>query len=124
MSPKGLRAGCGELGGTSVELTALRPNGDAGAFFIPWKPKNEREEPSCGGKLDEIRRSVQEQLLAAGDSAQVEQIRVSVLGRKGELTALLKGMGKLSPEERPIVGQQVNALRQEIEAALAQRKRS
>ena len=49
-------------------------------------------------KLDEIRRSVQEQLLAAGDSAQVEQIRVSVLGRKGELTALLKGMGKLSPE--------------------------
>ena len=70
-------------------------------------------------KLDEIRRSVQEQLLAAGDSAQVEQIRVSVLGRKGELTALLKGMGKLSPEERPIVGQQVNALRQEIEAALA-----
>ena len=70
-------------------------------------------------KLDEIRRSVQEQLLAAGDSAQVEQIRVSVLGRKGELTALLKGMGKLSPEERPVVGQQVNALRQEIEAALA-----
>ena len=43
-------------------------------------------------KLDEIRRSVQEQLLAAGDSAQVEQIRVSVLGKKGELTALLKGM--------------------------------
>ena len=70
-------------------------------------------------KLDEIRRSVQEQLLAAGDSAQVEQIRVSVLGRKGELTALLKGMGKLIPEERPVVGQQVNALRQEIEAALA-----
>ena len=62
---------------------------------------------------------MQEQLLAAGDSAQVEQIRVSVLGRKGELTALLKGMGKLSPEERPVVGQQVNALRQEIEAALA-----
>lgn len=69
-------------------------------------------------KLNEIRQSVRAKLDAAAGSASIEDIRVSVLGRKGELTALLKGMGKLSPEERPIVGQKVNALRAEIEGWL------
>lgn len=69
-------------------------------------------------KLNEIRQSVRAKLDAAAGSASIEDIRVSVLGRKGELTALLKGMGKLSPEERPVVGQKVNALRAEIEGWL------
>ena len=72
-------------------------------------------------KLNEIRQSVRARLDAAAGSAHIEDIRVSVLGRKGELTALLKGMGKLSPEERPVVGQKVNALRAEIEGWLEQK---
>lgn len=69
-------------------------------------------------RLNEIRQNVCEKLRAATQSAHIEELRVSVLGRKGELTALLKGMGKLSPEERPKVGQMVNALRAEIEGML------
>jgi phenylalanyl-tRNA synthetase alpha chain len=69
-------------------------------------------------KLNEIRESVRGKLSKAAESAHIEELRVAVLGRKGELTALLKGMGKLSPEERPAVGQKVNALRQEIEGWL------
>ena len=47
-----------------------------------------------------------------------EALRVRYLGKKGELTAVLRGMGALSPEERPIVGQMANEVRAEIEAAL------
>ena len=56
--------------------------------------------------------------LAAAD-ADVEQIRVRYLGKKGELTAVLRGMGQLSPEERPVVGQLANEVRAAIEAAIA-----
>jgi len=49
----------------------------------------------------------------------MEELRVSLLGKKGELTALLKGMGGLSPEERPLVGQLVNETRGYVEKALA-----
>ena len=66
-------------------------------------------------KLNDIRQAVRQRLDKASQSSHIEELRVSVLGRKGELTALLKGMGKLSPEERPVVGQKVNALRSEIE---------
>ena len=55
--------------------------------------------------------------IAAGED--LEQIRVRYLGKKGELTAVLRGMGALSPEERPIVGQMANEVRAKIEEALA-----
>ncbi len=74
-------------------------------------------------KLNEIRESVRSTLNKAKESSHIEDLRVHVLGRKGELTALLKGMGKLSPEERPVVGQKVNALRQEIEGWLDEKSR-
>ena len=70
-------------------------------------------------QLEQIKANALTALEAAATPAALEELRVRLLGKKGELTALLKGMGKLSPEERPVVGQQVNALRQEIEAALA-----
>jgi phenylalanyl-tRNA synthetase alpha chain len=54
---------------------------------------------------------------ASGEDALLE-IRVRFLGRKGELTALMKGLGALGPDERPIVGQLVNSVKEEIEAAL------
>jgi phenylalanyl-tRNA synthetase alpha chain len=62
------------------------------------------------------------QIEAATDTAELERTRVEVLGKKGSLTALLRGMGQVAPEERGAVGKAVNQLRDEAEAALAARK--
>ena len=51
--------------------------------------------------------------------ADPEQIKIKYLGKKGELTAVLRGMGALSAEERPVIGQLANEVRSDIEAALA-----
>ena len=48
-------------------------------------------------------------------SAEIEDLRIRYLGKKGELTAVLRGMGKLSAEERPIIGQLANEVRAQIE---------
>ena len=58
------------------------------------------------------------------DDAALEALRIKYLGKKGELTAVLRGMGQLSPEERPIVGQIANEVRAEIEAAITEKKAS
>ncbi len=71
--------------------------------------------------LREIREKAIHEIGVATTSAQLDEIRVRVLGKKGELTALLRGMGKLSPEERPKVGQMVNDAREAIEMALSAR---
>ncbi len=71
--------------------------------------------------LQEIRERVLAELSEARQSSRLEQIRVSVLGKKGELTGLLRGMGKLPPEERPKVGQLVNEVRAALEEALDKR---
>ncbi len=52
------------------------------------------------------------------DNADLEQIRIQYLGKKGELTAVLRGMGQLTPEERPVIGQLANDVRAKIEEAL------
>ena len=54
-------------------------------------------------------------------NADLEQIKIKYLGKKGELTAVLRGMGGLSPEERPLVGQLANEVRAQIEAAIAEK---
>ncbi len=53
--------------------------------------------------------------------ADLEAIRIRYLGKKGELTAVLRGMGQLTPEERPVVGQIANEVREAIEAELTAR---
>ena len=52
----------------------------------------------------------------------VENLRVKYLGKKGELTAILKEMGKLSKEERPVIGQVANTVRESIEGAITLKK--
>jgi phenylalanyl-tRNA synthetase alpha chain len=59
---------------------------------------------------------------AADDSATLEQLRVDYLGKKGHITALLKGLGKLSAEERPAAGAQINVVKQELQALIGSRK--
>ena len=71
--------------------------------------------------LQEIRERVLAELSEAKASSKLEQIRVGVLGKKGELTGLLRGMGKLPAEERPKVGQLVNEVRAALEEALDKR---
>ena len=69
--------------------------------------------------LNQIKVSALEQI--ATDGADLEQIRVKYLGKKGELTGVLRGMGQLSPEERPVVGQIANEVRAIIEEAITAR---
>ncbi|HEY7775677.1 MAG TPA: phenylalanine--tRNA ligase subunit alpha [Kineobactrum sp.] len=59
---------------------------------------------------------------AATDSATLEQLRVDFLGKKGRLTDLLKGLGKLSAEERPAAGAKINVVKQELQGLIAKRK--
>ena len=72
--------------------------------------------------------SIREQALAALEEAStpaaLEELRVKLLGKKGELTAVLKQMGKLSAEERPVMGQMANSVRTAIEEKLEQRKQT
>lgn len=53
----------------------------------------------------------------------IDELKVKILGKKGELTGILKGMGKLSPEERPIIGEMANRIRAEIENKMEEAKR-
>lgn len=69
-------------------------------------------------QLNKILEQAKSQLEAATDRAQAEELRVRLLGKKGELTQILKGMGKLSPEERKSTGQMVNGVKGQIESML------
>ena len=73
-------------------------------------------------QLEQIKINALAALEAAETPAALEELRVRLLGKKGELTAVLKMMGKLSPEERPVMGQLANAVRAEIENKLEERK--
>ena len=61
-------------------------------------------------------------LLAAATREALDEVRVEFLGRKGRLTGVLRGMGALSPEERPLVGQHANDVRVRLEAAFEARR--
>ena len=73
-------------------------------------------------QLEQIKRNALTALEQAETPAMLEELRVRLLGKKGELTAVLKLMGKLSPEERPVMGQLANTVRADIEAKLEERK--
>ncbi|MBE3588387.1 MAG: phenylalanine--tRNA ligase subunit alpha [Thermoanaerobacteraceae bacterium] len=62
-----------------------------------------------------------EQLQKAGSLEELEEIRIRYLGKKGDLTRILRGMGNLPPEERPKIGQLANEIREELEQQLARR---
>ena len=69
-------------------------------------------------KLEQIRREALEAMANAADAQELEALRVRYLGKKGELTAVLKMMGGLSAEERPVMGQIANGVRADIEKEL------
>src|SRR5699024_11513185 len=73
-------------------------------------------------KLQGILQAAKEQLAAAADARALDDARVRFLGKKGELTTLLKGMKDVAPEERPAVGQMINDVRAEIESIIDKRR--
>lgn len=72
-------------------------------------------------QLERIRQDALQELEAAKEQLSLENLRVKYLGKKGELTAILKQMGKLSAEERPVIGQLANEVRSNIETFMAER---
>ena len=69
-------------------------------------------------KLEGIKLNALEELKSVSSRTELENLRVKYLGKKGELTQILRGMGGLSAEERPIVGKVANEVRESLEAAI------
>ena len=72
--------------------------------------------------LEKIREAAEKHIAESLTPEALDEIRVSVLGKKGELTNILKSMKDVAPEERPRVGQMVNSVRDALEAAITEKK--
>jgi phenylalanyl-tRNA synthetase alpha chain len=72
--------------------------------------------------LDELTARAHAEIDGSGDLAALDGVRVAFLGKKGELTSQLKSLGKLSAEERPLVGQAINLAKEKLQVALEARK--
>ena len=70
-------------------------------------------------QLEKIEALAKEELSSCTEIKALDDLRIKFLGKKGELTAILKQMGKLSAEERPVIGQLANKVRADIEEALS-----
>ena len=73
-------------------------------------------------QLEKIREEALNQIEASEALEKLNEIRVAYLGKKGELTNLLKGMKNVAPEDRPKVGQMVNEVREQLEGRLEEAK--
>jgi phenylalanyl-tRNA synthetase alpha chain len=73
-------------------------------------------------ELQQILDQAIKQFALINDDAELEQVKARYLGKEGSLTVLLKGLGKLSAEERPAAGARINQVKQAIEASLQQRR--
>ena len=73
-------------------------------------------------QLEKLAGTSLEEVSSACDIAALDALRVKYLGKKGELTAILKQMGRLSAEERPAMGQLANSVRASLEAAIEERR--
>ncbi len=72
--------------------------------------------------LEEIESRAREEIAAAADLDALDRVRVGLLGKKGELTGLLKSLGSLPADERPAAGQRINAVKRIVADAVARRR--
>jgi phenylalanyl-tRNA synthetase alpha chain len=104
---------------------------DGGFFFFGCAPPRKNLKKPCKreekAKMKDKLKQIQQKALSAFQDAReikdVDDLKVKFLGKKGELTAILKEMGKLSAEERPVIGQMANEVRQSIEKMLEESKK-
>ena len=75
-------------------------------------------------QLQKIKEQASSEIAALSDTKALDDLRVKFLGKKGELTAILKQMGQLSAEERPVMGQLANDVRQYLETAINEKASS
>lgn len=80
------------------------------------------KEEIMGDKISEMSEMVKKKLGEIKTLQELQDLKVKYLGKKGEVTSMLKGLGGMSAEERPIFGQKVNSLREEIEKAMERRE--
>ena len=73
-------------------------------------------------QIEKIRQEALAAIANAEDAKQLDEAKVKYLGKKGELTAVLRGMGALSAEERPIIGSLVNVVKSELEEQIKQKE--
>ncbi|GAB1258011.1 phenylalanine--tRNA ligase subunit alpha [Aurantivibrio plasticivorans] len=74
--------------------------------------------------LEPLKQEAIEKIAAADSLQQLDELRVSFLGKKGSITGLLKNLGGLSPEERPKAGAKINEVKQEVQTILNERKQA
>lgn len=72
-------------------------------------------------QLERLRTTARERLAAASDADALDALRHELLGRSGELTTLLRGLGRVDPAERPAIGQLANQVRAEVQGAIDDR---
>ena len=72
--------------------------------------------------IDTLKAKYLAAVAGAADEAGLEEVRVGALGKKGEISALMAGLGKMDPEQRKAAGASLNALKDEIASALAAKK--
>ncbi|MDQ0503573.1 phenylalanine--tRNA ligase subunit alpha [Xanthobacter agilis] len=72
--------------------------------------------------LDTLERDISAAILGAVDEAALEQVRISALGKKGQVSELLKSLGGMSPDERKLKGPAINGLRDKVQGLIAARK--
>lgn len=104
------------LGGTAEFIFSLRPFSGAKFIFLLRRMMKLKE------KLEAIRAAAKTAIDNSATEKEIDDLRVKYLGKKGELTAILKQMGSLSPEERPVMGQLVNEAKRKVEDLINQKK--
>ena len=75
-------------------------------------------------QIAQIKQNALEAIEKAKDAKELDEVRIKYLGKKGELTVILRGMGNLTPEERPIIGSLVNQVRDELEIKIQEGEKS
>lgn len=74
-------------------------------------------------QIEKIKQTSQEEISKAQNLRELGELRVKYLGKKGELTSVLRGMGALSPEERPVIGSLVNEVRDALESLIQEKEK-
>ena len=75
-------------------------------------------------ELETLLATAARDISAAADVRALEEVRVRLLGRKGEVTGLLKGLARLAPDARRAQGAQINGLKEQLQALLDARQRA